>query len=111
MCVYFKYIIVHSPLLFIALAKKLLPTMKAVMQIFEQQKATVYKAVELMETVDLLVQYSYTAEDYDFQLEGRCRRILDQYDSTYKELIVNRSKTDMDQVEIKTRDCLTLLGV
>ena len=81
------------------------------MQINKQGKATVYKAVELMETMDPLVQYSYAAEDYDFQLEGRCRRILDQYDSTYKEVIVYRSKTDMDQVEVKTRDCLTLLGV
>ena len=81
------------------------------MQIYEQQKATVFKAAELMETVDPLVQYSYIAEDYDLQLEGRCRKILDQYDSTYKEVIVNRSKADMDQVEIKTKDCLTLLGV
>ena len=81
------------------------------MQINEQGKATVYKAVELMETMDPLVQYSYTAEDYDFRLEGRCRRILDQYDSTYKEVIVYRSKVDIDQVEVKMKDCLLLLGV
>ena len=85
--------------------------MEAVLKTSEQGKATVYKAVELMETMDPLVQYSYTAEEYAFQLEGRCRRILDQYDSTYKEVIVFRSKTDMDQVEAKTADCLNLLGM
>ena len=77
----------------------------------EEGKATVYKAVELMETMDPLVQYSYTAEEYNFQLESRCRRILDQYDSTYKEVIVYRKKTEMDQVEAKTGDCLNLLGM
>ena len=85
--------------------------MEAVLQTSEEGKATVYKAVELMETMDPLVQYSYTAEEYNFQLEGQCRRILDQYDSTYKELIVCRSNTDMDQVETKTTDCSNLLGV
>ena len=85
--------------------------MEAVMTTSEEGKATVYKAVELMETMDPLVQYSYTAEDYNFQLEGRCRRILDQYDSTYKEVIVYRNKTEMDQVEAKTGDCLNLLGM
>ena len=84
--------------------------MEGVLQTSEQGKATVYKAVELMETMDPLVQYCYTAEEYNFQLEGRCRRILDQYDSTYKEVIMYRSKTDMDQVETKTADCLRLLG-
>ena len=85
--------------------------MEAVLQTSEEGKATEYKAVELMETMDPLVQYSYTAEEYNFQLEGQCRRILDQYDSTYKELIVCRSNTDMDQVETKTTDCSNLLGV
>ena len=77
----------------------------------EERKATVYTAVELMETMDPLVQYCYTAEEYNFQLEGRCRRILDQYDSTYKEMIVYRNKTEMDHVESKTGDCLNLLGM
>ena len=57
-----------------------------------------------------LVRYSYNAEDYVLQLESQCRGILDQYDSTYKELIVYRSNADMGRVEVKTRDCLSLLG-
>ena len=81
------------------------------MKTSEEGKATVYKAVELMETMDPLVQYSYTAEEYDFQLKGRCKRILDQYDGTYKEVIIYRNKTEMDHVEAKTRDCLYLLGM
>ena len=85
--------------------------MEGVQQTSDEGKATVYKAVELMETMDPLVQYSYTAEEYNFQLEGRCRRILDQYDSTYKEVIVYRKRTEMDQVETKTGDCSNLLGV
>ena len=95
----------------IELAKKLLPIMEGVQQTSDEGKATVYKAVELMETMDPLVQYSYTVEEYDFRLEGRCRRILDQYDSTYKEVIVCRKRTEMDQVETKTGDCSSLLGV
>ena len=59
----------------------------------------------------VLVKYSDNAEDYAFQLESQCRGILDQYDSTYKKVIVYRSKTDMDQVEAMTADCLSLLGV
>jgi len=85
--------------------------MEEVLQTSEQGKATVYKAVELMETMDPLVQYCYTAEEYAFQLKGQCRRILDKYDSTYKEVIVFRSKAEMDQVEAKTDDCLNLLGM
>lgn len=84
--------------------------METVLQTSEQGKATVYKAVELMETMDPLVHYCYTAEEYAFQLESRCRRILDQYDSTYREVIVKRSQTEMDQVERKTAECFTLLG-
>jgi len=85
--------------------------MERVLQTSEQRKVTVYKAVELMETMDPLVQYCYTAEEYAFQLEGQCRKILDQYDITYKEMIVYRVNTDMDQVETNTADCLNLLGV
>ena len=74
-------------------------------------KATLIYVVELMETMDPLVQYSCTAEEHNFQLEGGCRRILDQYDSTYREVIAYRMKTKMDMVEAKTADCLNLLGV
>ena len=84
--------------------------MEAVSQTSQEGRATVYKAAELMETMDPLVQYCYTAEEHAFQLEGRCRRILDQYDSTYKEVIVYRAQIDMDKVEEKTVDCLSLLG-
>ena len=77
----------------------------------EEGKVTIYKTVEVMEKMDPLVQYSYAAEEYNFQLEGRCRRILDQYDSTYKEVIIYRNKTEMDMVEAKIGDCLNLLGM
>ncbi|XP_065910412.1 myosin heavy chain, striated muscle-like [Dysidea avara] len=92
-----------------ALAKKLLPTLEKVLSINKKENATVYKASELLENVEPLLKYSYIAEEYDFQLEGRCRRILDQYDTTYKEVIGFRCKTEMDKVDAKTTECLTLL--
>jgi len=94
----------------VALAKKLLPTLEGVLHINKEQNATVYKASELLENVEPLLDYSYVAEEYDFQLEGRCRRILDQYDTTYKEVIRFRSKAEIDEVDTKTAECLTLLG-
>jgi len=82
-----------------------------VLHINKEQNATVYKASELLENVEPLLDYSYVAEEYDLQLEGRCRRILDQYDTTYKEVIGFRRKTEMEQVDLKTADCLRLLGM
>ena len=101
---------VYTRTLYLALAKKLLPTLEKVLSINKKENATVYKASELLENVEPLLKYSYIAEEYDFQLEGRCRRILDQYDTTYKEVIGFRCKTEMDKVDAKTTECLTLLG-
>ncbi|XP_065912629.1 interaptin-like [Dysidea avara] len=93
-----------------ALAKKLLPTLEEVLHINKEKNATVYKASELLENVEPLLEYSYVAEEYTFQLEGQCRQILNQYDATYKEVIGFRSKADTDQVDTKTAECLNLLG-
>jgi len=84
--------------------------LEKVLGINKNQNATVYKASELLESVEPLLQYSYVAEEYDFELEGRCRRVLDQYDTTYKEVIGFRCKTEMDKVDTKTAECLRLLG-
>ena len=96
--------------MYIALAKKLLPTLEEVLHINKEKNATVYKASELLENVEPLLEYSYVAEEYTFQLEGQCRQILNQYDATYKEVIGFRSKADTDQVDTKTAECLNLLG-
>lgn len=94
----------------VALAKKVLPTLEDVLHINKEHNVTVYKASELLDTVETLLEYFYVAEEYDFQLGSQCRRILDQYDTTYKEVIIFRSRADMDKVSSKTTECLALLG-
>ena len=65
-----------------------------------------YKASGLLENVKPLLDYSYIpsyiAEEYDF---GHCWHILDQYDTTYKEVIkdleesIKAAEEDIDSLQ------------